>query len=388
MTRKTLVPLVFVILLVACMGPSPAPSLPTSTVVPSPVPSLPPQSIRIALILPTEGLVAEEGLVALQGARLAIERRNSEGGVLGLSIEAVNFDSRCTAEGGRRVTSETREQELTLLVGGLCASDAVAMSESMTGESVFLSLNAHPRVAVDDSGLHRQGVYVIPLHDVLQAQAMARYAREYLHAQTAATLYDERSSLGANLTGTFSQVFLEEGGEIAQATTYSGLVKDYTAQLAPIAAVSPDVLFLPNCAPEVNTAAAQARQMGIDATLLGCDSWDGDLDERAVGSGYYCTGFTVLDPKAQAFVEAYRTRFDGEADVFAALGYEAARILLDAIQEAGSTQVAHVQQALLVSTFQSWTGPITFDEAGQAQKSLALIRVEDGARRFVAYISP
>jgi branched-chain amino acid transport system substrate-binding protein len=388
MTHKTPVLLLFAWLLVACMAPAPAPPLPTSTVVPSPTPSLPPQSIRIALILPTEGFVAEEGLAALRGARLAIERRNSEGGVLGLSIEAVNFDSRCTAEGGRRATSETREQELTLLVGGLCASDAIAMSELMTGESVFLSLNAHPLVAVDDSGLHRQGVYVIPLPDVLQAQAMARYAREYLHAQTAATLYDERSSLGANLTGTFSQVFLEEGGEIAQATTYSGLVTDYTAQLAPIAAVSPDVLFLPNCAPEVNVAAAQARQMGIDATLLGCDSWDGDLDERAVESGYYCTGFTVLDPKVQAFVEAYRTRFDGEADVFAALGYEAARILLDAIQEAGSTQAPDVQQALLVSTFQSWTGPITFDEVGQAHRSLALVRVEDGARRFVAYIFP
>jgi len=388
MTRKTLVPLVFVVLLVACMAPSPAPPLPTSTVVPSPTPSLSPQSIRIALLFPTEGPVAEAGLAALQGALLAIERRNSEGGVLGLSIEAVNFNSRCTAEGGRRATSETREQGLTLLVGGVCASEAVAMSESMTGESVFLSLNAHPRVAVDDSGMHRQGVYVISLPDVLQAHAMARYAREHLHAQTAATLHDERSSLGANLTGTFSQVFLEEGGEIAQATTYSGPVTDYTAQLGPIAAVSPDVLFLPNCAPEVNAVAAQARQMGIDATLLGCDTWGGDLDERVVGSGYYCTAFTTLDPRVQAFVEAYRTRFDGEADVFAALGYEAARTLLDAIQEAGSTQVAHVQQALLVSTFQSWTGPITFDEAGQAQKSLALIRVEDGARRFVAYISP
>ena len=108
----------------------------------------------------------------------------------------------------------------------------------------------------------------------------------------------------------------------------------------------------------------------------------------AVGSGYYCTGFTALDPQVQAFVEAYRARFDGDVDVFVALGYEATQVLLDAIPEAGSTKVAHVQQALLVSTFQGWTGPITFDQAGQAQKNLALIQVNDGEQRFVTVISP
>jgi branched-chain amino acid transport system substrate-binding protein len=357
---------------------------------PSPTPSPPPTTLRIALIFPTENLsVGEMALAAQQGALLAIEQRNSAGGVLGLTVEAINFDSKCTAAGGRQAVGEAEEQNLTFFIGGLCASEAVTISEDVAPEkSIFLSLNAHPRVAVDDSGKYKPGVYVMPLSEVLPAQAMAHYARQQLHAQTAATLHDEESSLSTNLAKTFSQVFVEDGGEIVAATSYSGPVQDYTAQLAPIAAASPDVLFLPDYAPQVNIIATQARQMGIEATLLGCDSWSYGLDAQAVGKGYYCAEFTVLDPQVQAFLEDYDTRFGSEADVFAALGYDAIRVLLSAIEEAGTTNVADVQRALLASTFQGLTGPIYFDQVGQAHKHLALIQVEDGEQQFVVYITP
>ena len=377
MMRRILEMLALISLLVSCVSPSPTPSPP-------------PTPLRIALLLPTENLsVSEAALAAQQGALLAIEQRNSAGGVLGLPIEAANFDSKCTAEGGRQAVSEAEEQNLTYVVGGPCPSEATAISEEVAPEkSVFFSLNAYLRVAVDDSGKYKQGVYIIPLPDVLQAQAMAHYARGQLHAQTAATLHDERGALSPNLAETFSQAFVEDGGEIVEATTYSGVVKDYTAQLSPIAAVSPDVLFLPNYAPQVNTVAAQARQMGIESTLLGWDGWNPGLDAQAVKSGYYCTEFTALDPQVQAFLEDYDARFGSEADIFAALGYDAVHVLLDAVQKAGTANVVDVQQALLGSTFQGLTGPIYFDQTGQAHKNLALIQVKDGDQQFVTYIAP
>jgi len=64
------------------------------------------------------------------------------------------------------------------------------------------------------------------------------------------------------------------------------------------------------------------------------------------------------------------------------------QVLLDAIEEASTINVADVQQALLDSTFQGLTGPIYFDQVGQAHKNLALIRVEGGEQKFVTYISP
>lgn len=293
MIRKTLETLVLVSLLVSCVSPSPTPSPPPTT-------------LRIALLFPAENLsVGEMALAASQGALLAIEQHNSAGGVLGLPVEAVNLDSKCTAEGGRQAISEAEGQNLTFIIGGLCASESVAISEEITPKkSAFLSLSAHPHVTVDDSGKYRQGVYVIPLPEGLPAQAMARYAREQLHAQTAATLHDEESSLSTNLAQTFSQVFVEDGGEIVAATTYSGAGQDYTAQLSPIAAASPGVLFLPDYAPQVNAVATQARQMDIEATLLGWDGWSHGLDAQAVDNGYIAQS---SPPSIPRFKRSWRT---------------------------------------------------------------------------------
>lgn len=232
------------------------------------------------------------------------------------------------------------------------------------------------------------GAYVIPLPDAWQTQAIARYARQELHAQTAATLHDEQSSLSADLAEAFWQAFAEQGGEIVKATTYSGPVREYAAQLKPITAVSPDALFLPLYATWANAAAAQARQMGIEAALLGWAGWSDGLDEQAVRDGYYCTEFSALDPQVRAFVDAYAARFGHQADLFAAQGYDAAQVLLDAIEKAGSLDVAAVRQALLDDTFQGTTGPIHFDPLGQAHKNLALVRVSDGEQRFMTYLSP
>ena len=109
---------------------------------------------------------------------------------------------------------------------------------------------------------------------------------------------------------------------------------------------------------------------------------------RAVGVAIHCASFHALDPHVQTFLEDYDARFGSEGDAFAALGYDAIQVLLDAIEEAGTTDVADVQQALQGSTFQGLTGPIHFDQAGQAHNYLALIRVEDGEQQFVAYITP
>jgi branched-chain amino acid transport system substrate-binding protein len=372
-------------------------------------PSPPPSTLRIALILPTGSLpLSEAALAAQQGALLAVEQRNDAGGVLGLPVEVVNFDSKCSVEGGQQVAGETQEQNLKFYVGGLCANEAVAVSEEITAEmSVFLSLNANPLVTADDNGKHRRGVHSIAFPETLPAKAMARYAREQLRAQTAAILYDGDSSSSTNLANEFSQVFADDGGEIVEMIAYSGSAEDYAAYLAPVAVASPGVLFLPTYEPQISDVAAQARQMGIEAVLLGWDGWI-HVDGQVVRSGYYCTALTTLDPQVrafledcaefaplghevQAFLETGDARFRSQSTVFAnfaALGYDAIRVLLDAVEQAGTTEVASVQQVLLDSTFQGLTGPIDFDQNGQAYRDLALVEIKDGEHRFVAYISP
>ncbi|MFH1929020.1 MAG: ABC transporter substrate-binding protein [Chloroflexota bacterium] len=385
MIDKKLAVLTLVLLLVACAGPSPTVE-PMATVEATPLTAL-----RVALLFPTKNLiVGEEGKAAQRGALLAIEQRNSTGGVLGADVEPVIIDSGCSAERAQEAIDDATAQGLTFFIGGLCATEASVISDAVAGKGVFLALHGNPRVATNDAGEHRTGVYATLLPDALQAQAMAHFALDRLHAKTAATLHDARSPLSTGLAKEFARAFVESGGQVVETTSYDGFVRDYTAELEPIAAHAPDVLLLPNCAPEANDIATQAHKLGIDATLLGCDSWSLDLDADAVEEGYYCVEFTPLDPRDQVgeFLAAYRERFDCEADSFSAWGYDTARALLDAIKTAGSVGVEDVEQALLGLTFDGLTGLTRFDDQGRAHKNLAVIRVTDGKEEFDTRGSP
>ena len=70
------------------------------------------------------------------------------------------------------------------------------------------------------------------------------------------------------------------------------------------------------------------------------------------------------------------------------MGYDAIRVLLDAIKKDGSIDVVDVQQALPGSTSQGLSAPIYFDQVGQAHKDLALVRIADGERQSVTHVSP
>ena len=264
------------------------------------------------------------------------------------------------------------------------------MSEAIDGTGIFLSLNAHPGVTAGKDGGGRAGVFVTVASGGQQVRAIVRFARDHLQAQTASTLYDSRSSLSSNLADEFARSFDQAEGQFVEKNSYYGAVNDWTVQLESIAAHPVDVLFLPNCAPEVTAIALQAGRFGIRSTQLGCDSWALGRDLRAVNDGYYCTEFTPHDPGYQTvqFLAAYGERFADEADSFAAWGYEATRILLDAIRTAGSTDMRAVEHALRDCEFESVGGTIRFDALGLAHKSLAIVHVEDGAQRLVARIAP
>ena len=110
MTHERVIVLTLAFALIACTGPSP-------TVEPILAPD-----IRIALFFPTEHLLAgKEGQAAHRGALLAIEQCNSTGGLLGVQVESLLFDSGCDADKARQAVDAAKDQGIVLFMGGLCA---------------------------------------------------------------------------------------------------------------------------------------------------------------------------------------------------------------------------------------------------------------------------
>ncbi len=88
-------------------------------------------------------------------------------------------------------------------------------------------------------------------------------------------------------------------------------------------------------------------------------------------------------------MKEYRAQYNDTPDAMAALGYDSAMILADAIKRAGSTDGAKVRDALAATKdFPGVTGNITIDANRNASKPAVILTITNGQFQYVETIKP
>lgn len=179
-------------------------------------------------------------------------------------------------------------------------------------------------------------------------------------------------------------------------SSYNTGDQDFTAQLTNVKAKNPDVIFAPGNYGESALLIRQARDLGIDVPILGGDTWESpeflSIGGEAVEGAVFSTHFTAEAPVTDVsgvFLDAYREEFDKEANAFAALGYDAYMVIIDAIEKAGSADPKAIRDELAkIEGFVGATGNITLDENGDAVKSAVINKVENGEFVYLTTVEP
>jgi len=223
---------------------------------------------------------------------------------------------------------------------------------------------------------------------------MARFARNDLGITKVAILRDVRSDYSVGLARAFEEAFEGMEGRIVADEAFVGGETDFTEPLRAVRKAEPEAIYIPGYHLEVARIATQARQMGIAARLLGGDGWDpGRLLEAAgtaLEGSFYTNHYHAADPRpeVQRFVAAFEKEYNESPDALAALGYDAARVALDAIRRAGTTDPAPLRDAIAkTKNLQAVTGTITFDAKGNAKKAAIILTIENGKPRLVTRIA-
>jgi branched-chain amino acid transport system substrate-binding protein len=231
--------------------------------------------------------------------------------------------------------------------------------------------------------------------DGFQGWVCAKFARENLKATKAAVLYDQVAPYAVGLNEEFSKAFKQFGGEIVSTQTYQKGDPDFSAQLTKIRAADPQVVFIPGYYTDVGNIALQARNLGLKMPLLGGDGWDSDqlgkIAGKSIDGCFYSNHYSRQDPnpRVQEFIKKYDERFQGAPDGLAALGYDAARILCEAIGRAGSTKGNAIAAELAkTKDFDGVTGKISIDKDRNAMKKAVMLEMQDGNPKYVTSIAP
>lgn len=353
-------------------------------------------TINIGLLMPLTGQISQFGEQTRNGAMLALKQRNNKVGNYTINA-VVEDDKNDETEAVARVQKLVTEDQVIAVIGSVSSRISIPVSEVLEQQGV---IQISPTSTADALTPGKKWIFRACFNDSFQGKVMAKFAREELNAQTAAILYDLANPYSEGLYKSFEAAFTDLGGQVVKVESYRTGDQDFRAQLTSIAGANPDVLFLPDYYNPVGLIAQQAREVGVQATLLGADGWDDsqlyDLGGEAILGGYFSNHYSVEqeNPESKAFVEAYRQEYGEDPSALAALGYDAANLLLDAIQRVidnggDPTDPEQVRDALeQTQGFKGVTGTISFDENHNPVKDAVVLQTTANGHKYVTTVSP
>lgn len=356
-----------------------------------------PKELKVAIIAPLSGNLSGWGSLVGNGVLLAIDEWNAKGGVLGMKIVPTLGDSQGDPSAAVAAVKELiGKDRVHYIVGDVFSGLTIPVSDVANSSRVILvtPTSTNRAVTVDASGSTKAYVFRACFNDPFQGRAGASFAVKQLKANAAYVMSDPGDVYVRGLAEAFEDSFAKLGGTIVGRESYSNTDTDFAKTLTKIRAAHPDVVYLPAASiPLINDVTGQAKRLGVRAVFLGGDFWDSpQLDLSATEGSYFTNHYWPADPRpeVQTFQKAYNQKFSssGAPDIVAGLSYDAANLLLQAIQTVGRDDVNSVKATLERITFSGVSGRITFDAQHNAMKSATVVHIAGGKAVLDSFVAP
>jgi len=340
--------------------------------------------IRVGLVAGLTGQNSALGVDGRDGAMLAVEQINSQGGVNGRPIELVIRDDMGTSEGAIMADNELIADEGIFVIIGHMTSNAMMSVWPQFKDSgvIFLS----PTVSTPElSGIDDNFFRLIPTNSVFSA-TLADYVMSESAIKKVAIFYDTDN---VAFTDTFRQGFekkyLSVGGEILLDYPFSSSSEpDFRPVLSELKKQDPDGICIIASAVDTALIAQQARLEGLDVQLL-TSNWA--LTEDLIENGGSAVEgiLTVVahdetnqSPEYLDFSNRFQMRFGHKPSFGAEYGYEAVLVLANALNKTNGEKNGLAEALLQTSNLPGLDGGISFDAYGDVVSDLYLIAVRDG----------
>src|SRR5688500_981248 len=351
-------------------------------------------TIRVGEYASLTGKDATFGQSSHKGAVMAFEELNTAGGVLGKKLELMTEDNQSRPGESATVVKKliTREKVVALL-GEVASSRSLEAAPNAQNARIPMIAPAATNPAVTETGDY---IFRVCFIDPFQGTVMAKFARDDLKVTKVGILTSVSNAYSVGLANFFRETFTKNGGTVAIEQKYTEGDKDFRAQLTAIKAAGIEAIFVPGYYTEAALIVRQARDLGMTIPFFGGDGWESEklleIGGAALNGCYYSTHFSPenKEPNVATFVQKFKARWSNETpDAFAALGYDAAYVLVDAIKRAGTTEGPKLRDALAATkNFVGATGVTTIDQDRNATKGATIIAIKDGKLQFHKTVAP
>jgi branched-chain amino acid transport system substrate-binding protein len=356
------------------------------------------ETIKIGANLELSGGVASYGQSIEEGLKLAIEEINKEG-IDGKKLDLITFDNKSdAAEATNGAIKLISQDKVAAIIGAATSTNTLAQVEiAQKNKTPLITPTGTNSTITFKDGVLNDFVFRTCFIDPFQGTVAANFASKDLKVKNAAIIIDSSSDYSKGLAASFQESFEGSGGKIVAEEAYVAKDTDFNAILTNIKAKNPDFIFLPGFYEEVGLIIKQARSLGIDVPVMGGDGWDSPTLVDIAGAGslnntfitnHYSSGDS--DAKVQDFVKAFQGKYDGKSpDAFAALGYDTAYFLADAIKRAGSGDPEKIRKALEETDgLAVVSGNLKVNENHDQVKAAVILEYKEGKQEFNTKVNP
>ena len=338
------------------------------------------------------GSEATFGVSTDNGIKLAVKERNAAGGVNGKQVQLITYDDQ--GKGQEAVTAVTRliqQDGVAAVLGEVASSRSIAAGPVCQREGVPMISPSSTNPQVTEIG---DMIFRVCFIDPFQGYVGASFAKNQLKLDKSATLYNRSQAYSAGLNKEFVNAFEKLGGQVLTQVAYADGDNDFSAQLTSIRGTNPQFIYIPGYYTEVVNIARQARKLGITCPLIGGDGW---VSEELKNAGdaldgcYFSDHYSQEDkrPEVQDFLKKYKAEYGKTPDSMAALGYDAANLLFDAMKRAKSLNGHDLADAIAsTKDFKAVTGNITINDHRDATKLAVIQKIQGGQFSYFATVEP
>ena len=298
------------------------------------------------------------------------------------------------AEATTAVARLISEEKANVILGSYGSSLSMAAGDTLKKAGVpAIGCSPTNPLVTEGNPMYSRVCFIDPF----QGTVLANYALDTLKVKTAAMLVCKGNAYSVGLANYFKKSFTAGGGQVVAEQAYQTGDQDYSAQLNTIKAAKPEVILCPGEYAEMALAVKQARELGITTPFLGGDTVDvaeflayGKMVDGVTISTHFDAAAPSVTPETTKFLTEFQKQYPNEApSAFAALGYDAYKLALDAITRAGSADSDKIAAAISqTKDFVGATGKITLDANRNAIKPAIIKQVKDGKWVYVTTVYP
>ncbi len=346
-----------------------------------------PATIKIGMAGVLTGGDGQIGASMLNGSQIAIDEWNAKGGVLGRKIEALPLDDEGNPQKAVTVAQNLIDAGVVAVIGHFNSGCTIPASRLYNDAKILEISPGSTNPQYTEQGFPY--AFRICGRDDQQGAVIAGFLRDVKKYDKIALL-DDKTTYGSGLSAVVNKAFTAKGGQVVMAQGIGTDDLDFRANIAVLQGSGAQALVWGGMYKGGGPLCVQMRQAGLTIPFVSDDGCQDQKFVDTVGANApdvfvsFGKDYTTT-PAAQAFIDAYKKKFNQDVGSYSIYGYDAAQVILTAMDKAQSTDSDKVAAVMKSQAFDTIQGHIEFDAKGDLKVADYVIwTVKDGKLQELA----